>query len=166
LRGVTLALIHLDDSCVATWTGLECGCQFLEQDTNDVLLSPPLFAISLASVQGSWLLTKPGSGQTSGMESAAFAKGDELFSNGTGGTGLGKGCGDSLMFNEAADEIGEHRITMRSGAPEFGGVFEVAHGEWVLFGDRFFFGRFEQSGIEVHAEAEAEGSELILDFIK
>jgi hypothetical protein len=166
LSRVTLALIHFDDASVATRPGLKCGCQFFEQDTHNVFLRPPFLSVSLAPVQGPGLLAKPGSSKATGVESPAFAKGDELFGDRPCGAGLGEGGGDSFMFDEAADEIGKHRIAMRSRAPEFGGVFEMAHGERVLFGDRFFLGRFEQSGIQVHAEAQAEGSELVLDLVQ
>ena len=54
------------------------------------------------------------------------------------------------MFDETANQVGQHLIAVLGGAAELGGAFEMSHKRIPLLGDRFgfFFRRLEQFRIE------------------
>jgi len=55
-------------------------------------------------------------GQAPMVDGAAFAQGDHFFGYGTGCFGLGEGGGDAAVFDEAANQVGQHRIAVLAGA--------------------------------------------------
>src|SRR5262249_26168100 len=73
------------------------------------------------------LLVQSGRGQPSVVDGSPLAEGNHLFGHGTGSLGLGQGRGNAFVFDEAANQVGEHRIAMFTGAAQFSCSLEVAH---------------------------------------
>jgi hypothetical protein len=111
LGGVALALIQADDAGVAAATIFLAGSDFVEENFYGVFL------------------VEAGGGEAAIMERATLAEGYHFFSDGAGGFGFGQSGGDAFVFDEAANQVREHRVAMGTGAAEFGGAFEVAHKE-------------------------------------
>src|SRR5215831_907647 len=109
LGGVALALVEANDTSVAAGAVFVGGGDLVEEHFDRVFLMQACGS-EAAIVHG-----------------AALAKSDHFFGDGARGFGLGERCGDAFVFDEAADEVGEHRVAMGASATEFGGTFEVAH---------------------------------------
>src|ERR1035437_2128006 len=109
LGGVALALVHLDDAGVAAVAVFEGGGDVCEEGFGGVFLA------------------QTGGGQTAGVEGAFLAKGDEFLGDGPRGLGLGEGGGDAFVLDEAANEVGEHRVAMLAGAAQLGRSLQVSH---------------------------------------
>jgi hypothetical protein len=93
---------------------------------------------------------EPGGGQAAVVQSAALAQGDHLLGDGPGGFGLGQGRDDAAVFDEAANQAGQHAIAMLARAAQFGCAFKVAH-KGPLINFVFVLGRFQIGGIDIHA---------------
>ena len=50
------------------------------------------------------------------MNGAALAEGNHLLGDGSGGLGFGQSGHDAFMFDEAANQVGKHRIPVLAGA--------------------------------------------------
>src|SRR5881296_1110193 len=66
------------------------------------------------------------------VQGAALAEGDHFFGDRTSGFGLGQRGRDAFVFDEAANQVGQHGVAMLAGAAKFGGSFKVAHANWWL----------------------------------
>src|SRR6266702_4064547 len=109
LGGVTLALVEADDSGVAAVALFLRRGDLVEEDFHGVLLM------------------KTRGGQAAVVEGAALAEGDHFLGDRAGGFGFGQRGGHAFVFDEAANQVGEHRISVWCSAGQLGGSLEVAH---------------------------------------
>ena len=92
LRGVTLALVQLHDAGVTAVALFVSGSDFVEEDLHGIFL------------------VQPGGGNAAVVQGAAFAQRDHFLGHGTGRLGLRQGGRDAVVLDEAANQIGQHRI--------------------------------------------------------
>ena len=85
---------------------------------------------------------------------SSFAEAEQLFGHWPRGFCLGERGRDALVFDEAAHQVGKHRIAMGTGAAEFGGTTKVTHGTLDFF---CFRCRFEKRWVDVHTEGQTQG---------
>ena len=147
LGRIARALAKFENTSVTAPAILESGCNILEQD-----------------FCGTFLM-EARHGEAAMVDGSLLAERDHLFSNGTGGLGLGQGRRDALVFNQAANEVGKHRIAMFGCAAQFGRALQMSHGN-SLFGFNFFLRRVHESRFKIHTEREAEGSQFVFDFVE
>ena len=125
---------ELDDARVAAHAILKRRGDLIEQDANHVVLTAPLFAELLAGdslgpgEKPALGRPQPCGGQTAMVQGAPFAEGHHLLGDDARGLGLGQGGGDFLLLDEAAHQVGEHRVSMLPGAAQLGGSYSVSHG--------------------------------------
>src|SRR6266446_7420691 len=109
LGGVTLPLVEADDSCVAAMALFLGRGDLVEENFHRVLL------------------VKTRGGQAAIVEGAALAEGDHFLGDRAGGLGFGQRGGHTFVFDEAANQVGEHCISVLAGAAQLGGSLKVAH---------------------------------------
>src|SRR6185436_14043447 len=102
--------MQLDDAGVAARPSFLARSDFVEEDLHGIFLM------------------KTGCRETAVVKGAALAEGDHLFRNGSRGFRLGQRGGDSLVDNQAADQIRQHRVAMCRSAAEFCCSFTMTHG--------------------------------------
>ena len=73
------------------------------------------------------LFTRQFGGEAAGLDGAAFAERDDLFGHGARGLGLGERGGDAFVFDEAANQVGEHRVAVFAGSAQLGSSLKVSH---------------------------------------
>ena len=133
---------ELDDARVAAHAILKRRGDLIEQDANHVVLLAPLFAELLAGdslgpgEKPALGRPQPCGGQAAMVQGAPFAEGHHLLGDDACRLGLGQGGGDFLLLDEAAHQVGEHRVSMLPGAAQLGGSYSVTHG---LAGGGLFF---------------------------
>ena len=66
-------------------------------------------------------------GTSATVQGILLAQSDQLFSKWPKGFGLGQGCCDSAMLNQAAGQIAKHRIAMGLVPFELDGFTTVSH---------------------------------------
>ena len=103
MPGIALALAQFHNPCITAMALLLERSDFVEEDADHVLL-----------VQSC-------SSHAAVMQSALFAQGDHLFGHRARCFGLGQSGGDPFMFDEAANQVGKHRVAMLAGAAQLGG---------------------------------------------
>jgi len=97
------------------------------------------------------------------MQITTLPESNHLFRERTDGFSFGEGGFNAFVFDEAADLIGEQSIAMRGRTTEFDSFLTMAHG--VLFGF-LHSGKFDETLIELHTEAQTKLSEFVFDFVE
>ena len=147
LSGIALTLVQANDSRVAAVAILEAGRNVFEENLGGIFLM------------------QSRNGQTTMMDGAALAERDHFLGHGSRGFGFGQGGCDAPVFDQAADQVGEHGIAMLKLAAQFGRSFTMSH---KTLADELavLFGSFQQFRLEAHAQREAERGEFIFDFVE
>ena len=86
------------------------------------------------------------------MNAALLAERYHLFRYRSGRLGFRQRRGDPPMFDEAANQVRQHRVTMLELAAEFGRSFKVSHKRTLADELAIFLGRFEQFRFEAHSQ--------------
>src|SRR6266568_1983711 len=66
-------------------------------------------------------------GQAAVVERAALAESDQFLRDAARGFGFGQRGDHSPVGNEAANQVGQHRVAMLELAAQLGGAFEMSH---------------------------------------
>jgi hypothetical protein len=109
MSGIALALPKFDNSGVAAMAFFLRRGYLVEKNFHGIFLM------------------QPGSGESPIVDAPSLAQGDHFLSHRAGGFRLSQRGGDAFVFDEAANQVGKHRIAVLTGAAQFGGSLEMAH---------------------------------------
>ena len=73
------------------------------------------------------LLVQPGCHQTASVNRVLLAQRDYFLGHGTRGFRLGERGRHAFVFDEAANQVGKHRIPVFTGAAQLGGASKMSH---------------------------------------
>jgi hypothetical protein len=99
------------------------------------------------------------------MNGAALAERDHFFGDGTRGLGLGQSRRHALVFDQAANEVGQHRVAMFGRAAQFGRSLQVSH-KFLTPPSVLPSAWLDQARLKIHAERQAERGQLVFDFVE